>query len=708
MLFRHLLAILSILIAALLAFLPVLGNGFVSWDDPWTLQRNERLAAPGVVGWAFTTTEMGHYQPLAWLAWSQTKALFGLDPTAFHALSLLGHLLNGALVYLVCVRLATIADLDGSRVRVAASVAAFAFAVHPIRVEAVAWASAFPYVLSLTLLLTALLAYLAYCRSDGALGLGWLWLSVGSYALSQLSRASAIAFPLVLLLIDAYPLRRLSDAARAGPRGSVGRRGLSWNRALLEKSPFFIVALGAAIAESAARDLATLQEVGLGARLALAAPAPFVYLGRSLLPLGLSPLDPLAIEPRLAWIPLLLGLAGLVAVTLFVWKARVKRPSLGVAWAAYVLLLAPAMGLTPSGQQATADRYVYVPGVVVSLLIGVVVASVGSPAPARHSRSREHTQPEGRPFDPSVAAVRRRRAPTVAVMGLGLGAAAALGVTTWRQTTWWHDSVALWTRAAELDPRNDIATYNLAIALAEAGHEQEAIARYEHTLRLVPDHAFARHNLNLIRAAQAEQEGDVLAQAGDLDAAIDRYDRALAADATRLHARAARGMALLQRRRFAEAATDLRVAFDTAVRLTPHRTAADKQARDDLAVANALAFALGQTQDHAAATAVLRQALSRHPEDHELAHNLARLLATTPDPTVRDGRTALRLALAVHDRTGGQDPRVLDTLAAAYAATGQFDLARTTADRAVARARQLGDHEMARDIVANATRYVTR
>jgi tetratricopeptide (TPR) repeat protein len=694
MFLRHVSAIAGVLIATLLSYLPVAQNGFVNWDDPVTLQNNPQLATTGVLAWAFTTSDMGHYQPLAWLVWSQTMAFVGRDPAAFHGLSLLGHLLNAALVYLVCFWLATLGKLDTTRAQLSATVAAFVFAVHPIRVEAVAWASAFPYVLSLTFLLAAFLSYLKAATSTGSPARSaWLTLSIGAYALSQLTRASAIAFPLVLLAADVYPLRRLS-----GERETVTRRAakrprfgtVTWRRLLLEKLPFLAIALGVALAEAQARELATLQEIGPGARLTLAAAAPFVYLGRTLLPFQLTPLDPLPIEPRVDWTTLALNVAGLIVVSVAVWRTRATWPALAVGWWVYLLLLGPAMGLTPSGQQATADRYMYLPGVIVSLVIGVAATSIGT----RESQVRGGSGRSGEVREGSGKFGR-------ALVALGLGAAFALSVATRRQTTWWHDSVSLWTRAAELDPGNDIATYNLAIALADAGREEEAMARYEQTLRLVPDHEFAQHNLNAIRAGRAEREADRLARAGDIDAAIDAYARALAVDPTRLHARAARGMALVERKRFAEAVGDLQLAIDAAVRPRTAQTSS----QDDRAVSNALAFALMQTERHVEAAAVLKQALSRHPQDHEIAHNLARLLATSSDLSVRDPALALRLALAVRDQTGGRDPRVLDTVAASYAASGQLDRARNTAREAAALARQLGDEDLAREILAHAAAY---
>src|SRR5204863_5293415 len=194
-----------------------------------------------------------------------------------------------------------------------------------------------------------------------------------------------------------------------------------------------------------------------------------------------------------------------------------------------------------------------------------------------------------------------------------------LAMLTWHQTQYWNDSISLWTRAADIDPRNDVATYNLASALAEAGREDEAIGRYEQTLRLVPDHDLARQNLARLRAARAKRDA---------------------------RAHADRGVLQVQRGEFHDAAANLRAAIDGGV--------------TDPSVANALAFALAQTGDAAQAAAVLTQAVVANPDDVNLTHNLARLLATAEDPRVRDGTRALRLALDVCARTGNRDPRALD------------------------------------------------
>jgi Flp pilus assembly protein TadD len=195
----------------------------------------------------------------------------------------------------------------------------------------------------------------------------------------------------------------------------------------------------------------------------------------------------------------------------------------------------------------------------------------------------------------------------------------------------------------------------------------------------------------VLEAARAEQEGNRLATAGRFDEAIDSYARALALDGKRVHARAARGMALASRGRYSEAAADLRQALDAG--------------HTDPEVPDTLAFALVQTGDSAQAAAVLSRAAAQHPDNVNLKHNLARLLATAADPRVRDGARALRLAREVCEQTGERDPRALDTLAAAYAVNGQRAEARNALARALARAREIGDADLAAQIASHAATY---
>ena len=174
--------------------------------------------------------------------------------------------------------------------------------------------------------------------------------------------------------------------------------------------------------------------------------------------------------------------------------------------------------------------------------------------------------------------------------------------------------MTLWTHAVDVDPRNDVALYNLGAALSDAGRRDQAIARYEQVLAIVPEHLAARRNRDLLEAARLEEEGNRLAGGRDLDGAIARYAEAVKLDPQRTHAHAALGMALTELGRHEQA--------------RPHLQAALDQGADDPALSNALAYALVQAGDEPAAIAVLRAARQRHPGDANVARNLAMLERT--------------------------------------------------------------------------------
>jgi Flp pilus assembly protein TadD len=553
-----------VLLATAAVFQTVLRHEFLNWDDPQCLVANAALEREGVVAWAFSTTHMSHYQPLSWLAWALLRQLAGASAAAHHAASLLAHLLGAALVFALSWRLGSLAGLLPGPRRAAAVLAASFFALHPLRVEPVAWASAFPYLLALPFLLLALLGYLRYASGSGAAAP--LVFSLAAYTLAQLCRAAAPALPLVLLVADLA----LGRMARVG-----------WRRALLEKGPFALVALLTTLAEARARSFAPIERVGFGARLTDALGAPIVYLARTLWPVELSPLDVQPLAPEASAGRLLASLALLVAASLAAWHVRARRPWVLAGWLAYLLLLAPAAGLTPSGLQASADRYTYVPGVALALLAGAGAARLWSGA-AR-----------------------------AAWLAAGLALGMALAVQTVRQLGYWRDSVALWTRAVELDPRNDVALYNLALALEAAGDQAGATQRYREVLGLVPDHAPAGGNLARLEALRLEREAGAAAASGRLEEAIGLYGRALEQDPARLHSRRSRGMALAQLGRFEQALPDLQAAV------------AGGGAEPEVAAALALVLVQGGRRDDA--VAVLREAVARHPDVPGLARELARL-----------------------------------------------------------------------------------
>ncbi|MGE0463491.1 MAG: tetratricopeptide repeat protein [Vicinamibacterales bacterium] len=628
----------AIAAAVAATYWPALGFAFLNWDDPRVIVSNPSLDFPGAWRWAFTTFHLEHYQPISWLAWAAVKAGAGLDAAWFHAANVAVHALVSILVWAVgrpllarAVPDAPVPWRDG-----AALAAALLYGLHPLRVEVAAWISALPYALGVSLALASTWAWLAASAPGAGRS---LVPAVLLFAASLAARAVALGLPAVFVILDT----------------SLHRRAL--RASVVRALPFAGLAVASAGVEYLARAPG-LAEVPWLYRLQSAASAPFVYLWRTVLPVRLTPLDVLPLDP--------VGSAGgtagaviaLVGVSAAAWHWRCRWPSLAAAWACYLALLVPAAGLVASGQQASADRYTYLPGIVVAL----AAAGVGLRASA------------GQVFRASA-----------------LGAAALIlllaSVAVTRATLApWADSVSLWTRVVTLDPENDVGLYNLGVALAAEGRPDEAAARYREALAVNPAHADARANLALLDAARLEREGNDLAARGELAEAASRYEQAIALDPARRHSRSSLGMALATLGRTGEALPHLREAF--------------RQGETDAAVANALGVLLQQAGEPLEARAVFEQALAVHQTDVGLAHNLARLLATTPGLAPQDAALALRIARAVVDATGGRDARAMDTLASALAVNGLVGEARATSARAAALAEAQGDRDLAVQITA--------
>jgi len=666
----------GVLLAAAVAvtYWPALGFWFLNWDDQLVIVDNAALAQPGVVRWAFTTTYMEHYQPVSWLAWAGLRGTGTADPRMFHAANVVLHGLVVLLVWGVSrevlaacrdnaasprderqsVRSAPVrsagtaaearsASVRSARTSVPASVgselAAFAaallYGLHPLRVEVVAWVSAMPYTLAAVFALAGAWVWLREAGRSSRVS----WLALAAFTVSLVARPLALGVPVVFVVLDRWLFGRTL--------------GESLKRAV----PFGLLAVVAAGAELVARAPG-LADAPWDYRLQSALSAPFVYAWHTVAPVLLTPLDVLPLDPSGDLATIGGALVGLLLVSGLAWSWRTRWPSVLAAWMAYLALLAPAVGLVPSGLQATADRYTYLPGIVLAL----AVAGAGV-----HWAW------------PSVT--RARIAVAVAVL-----ATAACAFVARQTLAHWSDSLTLWTRVVELNPRNDIGLYNLGVALSAAGQPDAAADRYRAVLAVNPGHVQARENLDRLDAARLEREGNDLASKGRLADAAARYREALARDPRRAHSHAARGMALATLGRSGEAIPHLREAVALGV--------------DDVAVSNTLAGLLVETGNTAEARAVLEGALKEQANDIGLAHNLARLLVMLPGLPPQDRMRAFRLAEAVAQATGGQDARALDTLAASLAGIGRMEDAREINARAVAVATAQGDRELAVQIAA--------
>ena len=325
---------LPVAVVAVVAFAPALDGGFVDNDDPEAFLQNPNFRGLGwsQVAWAFTTRRVGTYQPLAWLVYAAQYAAFGPDAGVFHRTSLALHAATAAGLFFLIRALLTRAmpggdDAGRRRLAIASALTASAFAAHPLRAEVVSWTACQAY---LSCGLLAVLSTWAYLRAAGARGrgayLGWLAASVVFFAGSLAAKAVAMCLPLVLLMLDAYPLRRF------------GERPGRWRSLLVEKLPFLALSTPAAAmavwARGALGGVATIQEVGLGSRTIQACYSAWFYLAKTLAPIGLRAVYsmPLRFDPAVPRFGLpILGLIGLAALA-WLWRrgrARGSGPSRG-------------------------------------------------------------------------------------------------------------------------------------------------------------------------------------------------------------------------------------------------------------------------------------------------------------------------------------------------------------------------------------------
>ena len=479
-------AIVALLVVATTAisYLPLAANGFVGLDDPDYLTENisvqSGLSAAGV-RWAFSTLHTGNWHPLTWISHMTDVQLFGLAPRPHHLVNLGLHLAATALLFFM------LRGCTGSTWR--SAVAATLFGLHPLHVESVAWASERKDVLSSLL---ALLALFTWLRSRRRPGPAAALPAVTWFALALLAKPMPMTLPLLLLLLDFWPLGRLR------------RPGDLWHLTV-EKTPFFLLALASAVitfsVQRSAGWVKSMTLYPLPVRVAHALVSYPGYLRATLWPVDLAVPYP---HPGAA-IPLWQTIGAVVAlasVTLLVLRNARRAPYLAVGWFWFLGMLLPVIGLVQLADQGRADRYMYLP------LAGLLVALVWGAA---------HLATTRRPMRPALFLLA-----TIAIVG-------SAGLT-WRQIGFWRDDLALFGHTVRVTRANWLAENNLGIALGAAGRLREAVPHLEEALRLRPDFPDAYNNL-----------GYALERLGRIGDAVNRYREALRLDPR--HTRAANNLA---------------------------------------------------------------------------------------------------------------------------------------------------------------------
>jgi tetratricopeptide (TPR) repeat protein len=509
---------------ACLPFLPVLGNDFVEWDDVAALVANSAYRGFGwaEIRWMLTTTLLGHYAPVAWLSWAVDYRIWGLNPAGFHLTNLLLHGANVALTYLLARRLLGAATAwDARTCAVGGAVTALFFGVHPLRVEAVAWATERRGLLAGTFALVAVLAYLEAAAASGGRRRLLLAGSVVAYLLALGAKASVLSLVVVLVVLDVYPLGRLAG----DPRRWVHRRAWPiW----VEKTPYLAAsALAAILAHQAASRGANAIPLDVPRWLGVVARTLWFHVDRTVRPVGLSPLYELPERMSLSEPAVVASAAGVLGITVLVLGLRRRWPAGLAAWLVHGALLAPTMGLVHAGPQLTADRYSYLAGLGWACLVGAAWAGGW--------RARE----AGR-LRPGLA----RAAAVVTVAGL-----VALGGLTWRQSEVWRSTRSLWEQVVRVAPECARCRASLGHALGKAGAHAAALEQYEAILILKP--RWTRVHADA---------GGALVALGRLAEAVPRYERVLAEYPADVTARMNLALALLGLGRLPAAVEQVRLA----------------------------------------------------------------------------------------------------------------------------------------------------
>jgi Flp pilus assembly protein TadD len=474
---RHLfLAIAVLVLLTGAAFAPVAGNGFVLFDDSIYLTGNSvvkrGLTAQGLV-LAFTRSHAANWHPLTWVSHMVDVELFGLDPRGHHLMSVTLHA-AAAVLLLLALRLMT-----GSLA--VAFAAAALFAVHPLRVESVAWAAERKDVLCALFWMATLLAWLRHLRRPSA---GGNALAVFLFAAALMAKPMAVTLPVVLLLLDRWPLGRMRGSGSSTGGIPDGRRPFSF--LVIEKAPLLALSAVSALitlrAQAADSAIVTLESVPAAARAANAVVSVVTYLGATVFPRDLAVFYP-GTARGLLEVPVLAAAAAVLAATFGAVHLRNRRPWLLTGWLWLLVVLLPVLGLIQVGEQARADRYTYLATVGVGLAICWELAA--------------------------LAARRPRLLPAVRA-----GAVAAIGLLvfmTVRQVLVWRGPESLFRHALAVTVGNWKAAFGLGHALDLAGRPDEAERLYREAIRLRPGFAKAHFNLAQ-RLMETGREGEALVE----------------------------------------------------------------------------------------------------------------------------------------------------------------------------------------------------
>src|SRR6267378_1078188 len=640
---------------SLAVFSQTIHYNFVNFDDDTYVYNAPAIRAgltlKGIVA-AFTSPHAGNWHPLTTLSHMLDCGLYGLNAGGHHATNVVLHTIAALLLFHM------LRQMTGAFWK--SAIVAALFAIHPLHVESVAWVSERKDALSAVFFMLTLAAYVRYARAPSP---GRYFIVAMIFALGLMSKPMLVTVPFVLLLLDYWPLRRFDKEARLKPgvdiSSSLNRRP---SLLFLEKTPLLVLSGLSCLVTIWAQDQATglLEQLPFTWRLNNALVSYIEYVWQTFWPARLAVFYPHPNNPLSIW-QFTLATALLLAVSATAIFLRKKRPYLLTGWFWYVGMLVPVIGIVQIGEQGHADRYTYLPHIGLFLLI--VWAAVDL-AVAWHLR-RKYLWP----------------AATTTIAVLTYGAAV--------QTSFWKNIEGLWDHTLSVTSDNDFAHNNLGFLHLRRGELDKAISHFETALKIRSSKSETRYNLGT--ALVHVNLANALAREGRPEEAIVHYEQAVKLRPDYGDAYYNFGSVLFQQGRIDDAIAQ----WQKALAIQPN----------DAAAHTSLGNAFLQKGWPEEAIVHYQKAVEIDPGEVNARNNMAWVLATSSDPSIRNGAKAVSLAAEAVEISGGKDAIFFRTLAASYGECGKFADAIAAAEKGQQIAISRGDSHLARTLEKDIALY---
>jgi protein O-mannosyl-transferase len=724
-----------------MAFEPLRHNTFTIYDDNDYIVDNLHVKSGLTLEsakWAFTSGHASNWHPLTWLSHMIDIELFGLNPAGHHFHNLLLHTLSTVLLFLI-LRQMTGTVWPGA-------FAAMVFGIHPLRVESVAWAAERKDVLSVLFFMLTVAAYLYYVKQGG---LRRYCLVILCFALGLMAKPMLVTLPLVLLLLDIWPLKRTQS--------SKDKRKLQKQPILplvMEKIPLFgLVIASCIITYIVQQSGGSVQTLSLYTRITNALVSYIAYLGKFFWPDNLVVLYPFPVPAYPLWQPAAALLLLIILSTIAVYHYS-RQSFIFTGWFWYMITLIPVIGLIQVGNQSMADRYTYLPSIGIGILLAwsaaqlssawrhqkiitgslAAMAAIGMLAGTRHQLHYwkdditlfEHTiavtrynpaiennlgwiywkqGDETRAFEHIQKAL--QMSPDFEDANINMAAVLLKRKEYDKAITHLH-------KALKADPDNFQANNNLALVLIELKRYPQAIQYLQKAMKYTQDNADVYYNFGIVLGAEKKYDeavsayqqaigldqnhyqamnelGAIKYKQGFLDEAVNYFRRSIQQNPNYVEAYSNLGLALQKQKKFKDSLS----CYLKALQIEPDYA----DSWYNLALCQ---HALGHLQT---ALDSYHKALQFDPNSIGALNNLAWAMAANPDPQVQKPAEAVLLARKACDLTSFENPGILDTLAVAYAANGQFKQAAETAQKALDTATAAGNTDMAEGISSRLQLY---